>query len=732
MTTGFERLHPEIKRWIWEQKWESLRAVQEETIHAIFDGSADILVSAGTASGKTEAAFLPILSQVVDQREAGLSALYVSPLKALINDQFRRLEALCEDIDIGVVRWHGDAPQAAKARLIKRPSGVALITPESIEALLIRKPAAAAKLFANLDFIVIDELHAFLNGARGLHLASLLRRVDLLAEKRARRIGLSATLGDFSQAKAWLNPASPENVCLINPNGEGPELQLQIRAYVDDPRVADAYGVEEDDAQWHPSAFDRIADHLFTQLKGNNNLVFAGSRKRVETLSDRLRRRSEKAGVPNEFFPHHGNLSKDLREELEVRLKVGNLPTTGVATTTLELGIDIGSVKSVAQIGPPTSMSSLRQRLGRSGRRHGAPAILRMYLREPFLSSDAGIPAALRFNVAQSVAAVQLLIRRFVEPAETDPSVATVVLHQILSIICERGALRADQLFEVLCCGPLAAMDKVNFLALLRGMVAERLIEQAPDRSIMLGELGEKLTSRHDFYAIFETDEEWRLVASGKTLGTVPVSNVVSIGILVMFGGQRWKVIGVDEKAKVLDVTLHRSAAPPQFEDRGWGGLHDEFVAQIRAVFEQDDVPPYLDTTAAELLKQGRQAYRALQLSTQRIVEFNRDTHLFVWAGAEMCSVMQVALLTAGLTVESPVDGVITVLGTDEATVRALLDQLILSPPDGPTLSGFAENLRGAKYDDLIPETVLRSLWEQRYKRHIERLSALTQDLLSA
>jgi ATP-dependent Lhr-like helicase len=731
LATSFDLLHPEIRRWIWSQNWESLRAVQDLTIQAVFNSSSDLVISAATAAGKTEAAFLPILSQVADRKEPGLSVLYVGPLKALINDQFTRLDALCDQLGLSVVRWHGDAPQGAKSRLLKAPSGIALITPESIEALLIRRPAQAAALFSSLDFIVIDELHAFLHGPRGLHLSSLLRRITMSSPHRPRRVGLSATLGDFSDAKAWLNPAAPQTVTLINPAQDSPNVLLQIRAYVDDPRVRTPFGIEEEGEDWHPTAFDQIADHIYEELRGSNNLIFAGSRSKVETLSDRLRRRSERARVPNEFFPHHGNLSKELREDLEQRLKGGNLPTTGVATTTLELGIDIGSVKSVAQIGPPHSLASLRQRLGRSGRRHGQPAILRIYLREPYLSADADIIAALRFDVAQSVAAINLLIRKFVEPSGQEPSVATVALHQTLSLICERGALPASDLFRMISYGPLAVLTQADYGSLLRGMAQARLIEQAPDGQIMLGEEGERLTARHDFYAIFETDEEWRLVASGRPLGTVPISNAVAIGSMIIFGGQRWRVVAVDERGKVLEVVVHRSAIPPQFEPVEWEGLHEVFVKEIKAIYERNDQPAYLNDTARALLSQGRATYRALDLTHQRVVEFKRDTHLFLWEGAEVCDLMKIALIAAGVLVESASDGVLTVLDTDAATVRGLLQQMAHNPPSIHTLAECLENIRTAKFDEFVPDDLLRSLWSRRVEKHESRLHQIVAEIVA-
>ena len=390
---AYERLHPKIRGWIRSQGWRSLRPVQARAIHALLDGDGDLLISASTAAGKTEAAFLPILTLVADRREPGLSALYVSPLKALINDQFIRLDRLCEEMEIPIARWHGNSSQSAKAKFAKEARGIALITPESIEAMFVRHPDRIQTLLSNLDFIVVDEVHAFMQGARGLHLASLLKRIAAASRKPARRVGLSATIGDLSLAAAWLRPENPSRVCILDFPG-GLDLMLQIRGYVDATSTREAKkgpaavaandvaGDDEDadfDSAPSTNAVSAICNHLFDVLRGSNNLAFGGSRRMVEIVADALRAKSEAAGVPNEFYPHHGNLSKDIREELEDRLKSGDLPTTAVCTTTLELGIDIGSVKSVAQIGAPRSISSLRQRLGRTGRREGESSILRIY-----------------------------------------------------------------------------------------------------------------------------------------------------------------------------------------------------------------------------------------------------------------------------------------------------------------------------------------------------------------
>lgn len=719
---AFSHLHEAVKKWIWQQNWQELRPVQEQTIKAIFDTNFDILISASTAAGKTEAAFLPILSKVAqDGGEQGLSVIYISPLKALINDQFRRLEDLCNSVEINLVRWHGDAPQSQKKKTIKNPSGVALITPESIEALLIRKPGDARRLLQNVQYIIIDELHAFLSGPRGLHLYSLLRRIDKFSKKRARRIGLSATLGDFSQAKMWMNFEEPSSVSLINPLGGSPELKLQIRTYME-PTESEVKNAEGEGLPIPSSAIDQISEHIFERVRGSNNLIFAGSRKRVEYVADRLRMLSDEIGVPNEFYPHHGNLSKDLREELEIRLKDGQLPTTAVATTTLELGIDIGSVKSIAQIGAPRSMSSLRQRLGRSGRRKGQPATLRIYIDEPKLANDSDVLSKLRFQVVQSVASINLLLQNFIEPVTLDPSLATVILHQILSLICEYGGLNAAELFDTISFGQFKEFEKSEFIILLRNMAANKLIEQSPDGLLMLGHLGEKITTSRDFYAIFKSDEEWRLINNFKTLGTIPLSNFVDIGSLVMFAGQRWRITAIDEAAKVLEVTRHTSANLPKFDGGDLEPIHDRLVEEIRFVYQSSDIPSYLSISSKQMLLEAREVYARQNLANTGILEQNRNTHIFLWQGSLQCSLLTIVLLHYDLKSEHFYPGVITVHDINKSELLEILRKLILEPPNLIGLSEHILNICDAKFDEYVSPEVLKSLWIKRNKLPLSQL----------
>ena len=228
-SVSFDRLHPDIKRWIYQKGWTELREVQALAIGAVFGTQADIVIAATTAAGKTEAAFLPILTEIAEDHSGGFRVLYVGPLRALINDQFFRLEQLCEAMRISVTKWHGDVSEAMRRGAREHPEGIILITPELLEALFVRRPEYIRRMFERLSFVIVDELHAFLSSDRGVHLSSLLKRLEYHLGRRPRRIGLSATIGDLDIAAAWFCPQDPSSVYPIKVDTSDAELKLQIR-----------------------------------------------------------------------------------------------------------------------------------------------------------------------------------------------------------------------------------------------------------------------------------------------------------------------------------------------------------------------------------------------------------------------------------------------------------------------------------------------------------------------
>lgn len=709
---AFGQLHSEVQRWIWDKGWTSLRDIQAIAINTILRDSSDLVIAASTASGKTEAAFLPILSRLAEAPLEGVRALYVGPLKALINDQFERLEDLCERLKLPVTKWHGDASAAQKRRLRERPAGILLITPESLEAMFIRRPEGLGRMFGALEFVVIDELHAFLDSERGVQLASLLKRLDAETNRQPRRVGLSATIGDLSIAAAWIRPEKPELVKLIESHASAAPLRLQIRGVEEaaDPPEEKPQSAQSTGAA-PPTALDAIADHLFRTLRAKgNHLVFSGSRRSTEALSDRLRAMCVDAGVPNEFFPHHGNLSRETRESLEQRLKEATLPTTAVATTTLELGIDIGSVESVAQVGAPASITSLRQRLGRSGRREGRAAVLRIYAVEHTIDARSSVFDRLRAETIQSIAAVRLLLDRWIEPPRHSAFHLSTLLHQTLSVIVERGGIAPKQAFDLLMGpGPFEAITPDLFATLLRSMHdrEQKLVEQAPDGTLMLGAIGERLTDNYDFYSVFVTFDESTIVTDTKTLGTLSVTNALAPDDFLIFAGQRWKVREVDDRAKRILVEPAPAGRVPKFEGEA-APLHDRLVEEMRSVYLGDDVPAYLDSTSKNYLAEGRAEFRRLLLDRQSHVAIDGRLYLFPWVGTRKLDTLRLSLRYCGLQAEQ---GRIALSVTAPHGIQRALDtirQIGDSAPPAAAIAHLSENLRSEKYDYLLPEDLLR------------------------
>ena len=452
MSSEFQLLDPIIQKWVYKQGWSDLRQIQKDSIKPILSEKMDVVISAATAAGKTEGAFLPACTSISSLTDS-VGILYISPLKALINDQYRRLEGLCDMLDISVTAWHGDSSQSNKKQCKKNPQGIVLITPESLESLLIRDAGWVRSAFESLKFIIIDEYHAFIGSERGCHLQSLMHRLECLLERQSLpipRIALSATLGDMDKVGGYLRPNKALPWELIKGSECNNNLKMQIKGYVQKP-PEDSNIDETEYIDLTPSADQKIAQDLYQTLRGDSHLIFANSRNRTEHFAVMLSDMCIDNIVPNEFFPHHGSLSKELRVELESRLQKENLPTTAICTMTLELGIDIGKVSSIAQVTAPHSVASLRQRMGRSGRR-GEPAILRMFIAEDELSSNSHIYDKLRMELLQSIAMIRLLVKeKWYEPADMQLYHFSTLLHQILAVIAQWGGVRADQLWTLLC-----------------------------------------------------------------------------------------------------------------------------------------------------------------------------------------------------------------------------------------------------------------------------------------
>ncbi|EAQ67749.1 hypothetical ATP-dependent helicase [Marinomonas sp. MED121] len=708
MIDEHEKLDHRVQRWIFKQGWVGLREIQCLAIEPILSEKTDVLISASTAAGKTEAFFLPALS-VIAVQETGVGILYISPLKALINDQDRRLESLSDLLEMPVTPWHGDSSQSRKRKLKASPSGVVLITPESLESLLIRDSGWIKAAFSNLKYIVIDEFHAFIGSERGHHLLSLLHRLEHLLgrlETPIPRVALSATLGELEKVPQSLRPNRSLPCKIIKDTHSTSNLKVQVKGYVN---PANLEAESSNDAEY------TICQDLFKFCRGGNHLVFANSRSRTENIAATLSDFCEEKFVPNEFFPHHGSLSKDLRESLEKRLQQEHYPTTAICTMTLELGIDIGKVESVIQVTAPHSISSLRQRMGRSGRRGGA-SILRMLIAEEELIKNSSVIDKLRLELIQSLAMIRLLISsKWYEPADTSLYHFSTLLHQILAVIAQWGGIRAKQLFSLLCKdGPFQNVGIENFKALLVQMGKTELITQLGSGELVLGLLGEKLTSHYTFYAVFKTPQEFRIICGTKTLGTLPVDSLVLEGQHIIFGGKRWKVKDIDSEKKAIYVEHAKGGKPPKFGGASLN-IHDVVRQEMFQILKDGDYRisvegnkiDFADSAARELFNESVRYFKEAKLSREPLIEVGNSTYIFPWLGDKVINTIVALLIRHGFEADTYA-GVIEVEQATLENVRSTL--LRLASTELPTETELAHQVvekRIEKFDELLPEDLL-------------------------
>ncbi len=710
-SSAFHQLHEQVQRWIWQQHWTELRDIQEQAIAPILSGNTDVIIAAATAGGKTEAAFLPIFSKLVSSgAEAGIQVLYISPLKALINDQYRRLSELGELLEIPVHPWHGDISAGRKQKVLKQPSGVLLITPEALEAMFILRGHELPKLFGALQYTVVDELHSFIGTERGQQLRSLLHRLELVANRRIPRIGLSATLGEMELAKVYLRADQGRSelfkpVELIQSSESGQEIKLQIRGY---RKIAPLF--LEDESQEEPKAEHSrdeidIARHLFKVLRGSKNLIFINRRQDVEQYADLLSRLCEQHHVPNEFMPHHGSLSKDLREAAEEALKATDRPANVVCTSTLELGIDIGAVNSIAQIGAPYSVASTRQRLGRSGRRQNDPAVLRLYITEPEVTQTTPPAQTLHPSLMQAIAAVELLLQGWYEPPIVGKLHLSTLIQQVLSLIAQQSGIRADRAWEVLH-QTFESVDRATYVQLLRCLGQEDLVQQSRDGLLLLGLKGERLVNHYSFYTAFKTPEEYRVTTTGKTLGTLPIDYPLVEGMFLIFGGKRWQIVTVDRDHRVIEVIKAAAGRVPYFGGEP-GQIHDRIRQEMYRLYNTEEMPIFLDAIAADLLQEARSNFSGYGLDETNILSNGSDTLLFPWQGSLVMNTLFVLFLANGWEVQQDAIA-LTITGVSAREIVRHLRKLSQAAPPAPIeLAATVRNKVNEKHDQFLTEELL-------------------------
>ena len=736
--TEFSLLDPALQRWVFRKGWEDLLPVQKAAVRPVLECRDDVIISASTASGKTEAAFLPALSAVCGKnRRSGLRILYISPLKALINDQYRRIAEMAQDLGIAVTPWHGDISSGKKERLLRSPDGVILTTPESLESMLINRRAWLAEACAGLKYIIIDEFHAFMGTQRGYQLQSQLHRIENLCGRLVPRIALSATFSDSAAVTPYLRPRGGLKCQIITAKASGADrLAVQLRGYdwtppakSEEPRGRGAR-VREDEL---PGYFTDIAKDIFRLLRNTTNLVFCNSRYCTETLATELQKLSERNFVPNEFFPHHGSLSKELRESLEHRLIEGRVPTNAICTATLELGIDISDVRSIAQVEPPLSVASLRQRLGRSGRRDHL-AVLRLFIPERYSGSSAAPTSdSLCEDPFLTAAMVNLLLKHWYEPPLEHEYAFSTLLQQTLSVIASFGSVTAKNLYDLLCrTGPFLLCTQRIYAQFLRDLASRDLITQLNDGTLTLGLDGEELVSDWSFYSAFYTPDEYTIEHDGRVIGSVPMTEEPQTGLTFLFAGRGWKAVFVNRASKIIGVKPWLHDAAPLNVSGTSGQIHDEIRKEMFRLYVKGEVPEFLNKTAHLNFVRGLMAFKSFDLEHRMLADSPSGLEIYPWRGDRILRTMILMLRRKNVKCtqrHSHIELIFTSRDSLRAAVGEILKDGLI---DGADLLSKIRTLDVDKHDDYIsrPLKCLSYAWSALdVKGALECFKALSKEL---
>lgn len=608
--TAFDLLSEPIRKYIRDERWESLRKIQEASIPRILNTDNNYVIISKTASGKTEAAFLPILSKV-NFKEKGVKVLYISPLIALINDQFLRVEKLCCYLDVKVTKWHGEASKAQKDHLIKNPEGIVLITPESLEAMFVNRPQNIQHLFSSLDYIVIDEIHSFLGSERGLHLKSLLSRLQQVNRSHFSVVGLSATVSDvnlYAELKDFLG--NSENTKIIRDNTPKP-INAIFKYYPG--------SVEE-------LPLDLLKD-LYTRTRDSKILVFPNARGRAEEVAVKLKKISERVGGHPNYFSHHSSVDKEVREYVESFAKSAKMENFCIScTSTLELGIDIGNVDEVVQIDATHSIASLIQRVGRSGRREGKASNLYLYSTDPW-------------SLLQSLACWLLYLEKYIEPIPTTEKPYDVLLHQILSIVKGSSGLYLNELLDKIAHNStFNNITELEIIEIIDHLQQIDFLEKLGNEYI-IGVEGEKLVNHKDFYSMFHTPTFFKVSSQGVKVGELPLSPQIKENENIFLSAKIWKIKYVDYEMNKIEVIHAKDGKKPIFFSNAADTAHRIREKMLEIVFSTDNYE-FLDKEGILVLNDMRTKFSAFSVkdfeSDRPLLNSNDILELYSFSGSKI------------------------------------------------------------------------------------------------
>lgn len=687
----FPRFHPRLQQAIAHRLgWTRLRPVQDLAGEALLAGH-NAVVLAPTAGGKTEASIFPTLSQLLEQPPLGLAALYIAPIKALLNNQARRLELYTDMVGLRRTVWHGDVGSADRQRFLRHPSALLMTTPESLEVMLDSGRVDAPALFADVRTVIIDEIHALAGQDRGGHLMAVLERIAALSRHDVQRVGLSATVGNPDAILQWLQGSSQRPGSVIDPPAPPAARQLLVT---------------------YRGSLEAIGADAARLAAVGKSLVFCQSRATTEAIAGHMRRRTL------DVFVHHSAVSRQEREDAEARFHEGDQACI-VCTSTLELGIDVGDLDRVLQVEAPSTVSSFLQRMGRTGRRAGQKA------NTTFLAESPD-------GVLLACALIELARKGWVEAVQLSDRAWPVLVHQVLAKALggdgrtALGGVHRAEIHTLARAVPdLRGFTTEEIDALFDHMIAKGFLTSAAG-ALVLGPAAEKRFGRRNYtelYAVFSSPQSYAVqTADGSPVGSLDqafVDRLVEQVSTFLLSGRPWAVDHINHSDRIVTVF-----PAPRGSEPTWGGYIPQFLGfelcrQVRRVLQSDDDAPYLHDGAKTCLLDMRERFaRVVAPGGSALEQDDGEVRWWTFAGGRINGTLKHALLAAGGDWKVITDNFavkVRAEGIDKATVATAINRLRQPDiwEDGTWWASVHDDLpayRLSKFQDAMPDHAVQEM----------------------
>lgn len=597
-----EKIHPGLKKSVIEKGWKNFSDIQISAFEPIYN-SEDCIIEAPTSGGKTEAVLFPVLSKIANDKLEGVKILYLAPLKALLNNIEIRAKEYSIACNLHSFKWHGDVSQTKKIEEFNNPSQLLLTTPESLEAILLRK-ANWQDVFKNLKCIIIDEAHNFASGDRGSHILSLLERLEYPLEKLPQRIAVTATIGNPDDMLLWLagnKRKSGKRIHVISKKQKEKDYKVHFFNEINDKQ----------DDEFENLAINRLYDSLYKMLPNKKSLVFINSRSGSEGLASKINEMnlSVSSRNPIKVRTHHSSVSKFYREYAELQIQIKNEAGLNaiINTSTLELGIDIGELDQVIQFRTLTHSSVFLQRVGRTGRRENKPQVFR------------GLDTN-RDDLLLMCAVINLGLKGICEKIHFPKKSFHILAHQLICLSLQMNGISPDLAWSILSNAHcFSEIIKAEFVSLIDFMIKEKYLRYV-DNELIIGEVGEKSLLGANWKRLFAVFDDAPLydVTDGKThVGTLDSSFVESQNTPFIFvlGGIEWNAKEVKFKNRqVVAEKTHTGKAPRWRTQCGMEVPYETAQEAARILFELE-VSAYLDKEGKEAIMSLKKEYSNIKWS---------------------------------------------------------------------------------------------------------------------